>query len=168
MKRVLINILQFLLFLGIGLVILFLVFRSQNEIHKNDCCIKTIPQWESIESPEEQQALLKACRDAGTPEQECEPLIDKLINDFKRVNYGWILMVMVAFIISNVNRTYKWLMLLKPLGYQPRFINGFFVHLGRLLCEFRTPKDGRSRTGRRAFKVRKDTSRKSDGYDCGR
>ena len=137
MKKIIVNLLQFLLFLSTGVTILFLVFKHQNNAYNDDCCIKSIPGWESIASESEKQALLEQCRQKDLSETGCLPLGKKLLNDFKSANFGWIALVLLAFIISNVNRAYKWKMLLKPLGYQPRFINafltiivGYFANLG--------------------------------------
>ncbi len=102
------NILQFLLFLSIGSVILFLVYRSQNTAYMAECALK------------------------GIPAADCS-LLDKLLNDFKNVRFGWIGLVLLAFLISNISRTFKWLMLFHPMGYQPRFVNGF---LANLVCYF--------------------------------
>ncbi len=142
MKKLLLNLLQFLLFLGIGAFILFLVYRSQNEAYKNECCISNIPQWETVASEAERQQLLADCRASGIAETACVPLIDKLINDFKKVRYGWIALVLVAFVLSNVSRTYKWKMLLKPMGYNPRFINGFLAILVSYFANLGLPRIG--------------------------
>ncbi|MEO1257280.1 MAG: lysylphosphatidylglycerol synthase transmembrane domain-containing protein [Bacteroidota bacterium] len=136
------NLLQFLLFLSIGCIILFLVYRSQNEAYKNDCCIKNIPQWETVETQAEKDALLAECRAAGTAETACVPLLDKLINDFGRVKYGWIALVVLAFAISNISRTYKWKMLLRPMGYNPRFINCFLSILVSYFANLGLPRMG--------------------------
>ena len=142
MQNVLRNLLQFLLFLGIGCIILFLVYRSQNEAYKNECCINNIPQWESIESQAEKDAALAECRAAGTAETACVPLLDKLISDFGRVNYGWIALVLLAFVVSNVSRTYKWKMLLQPMGYSPRSINCFLSILVSYFANLGLPRMG--------------------------
>lgn len=137
MKKILRSILQFLLFLSIGSVILYLVYRSQNEAHLDKCCLDANPQWEQVESEAELEGLIAECRAEGLSEEQCEPLLTKLVNDFKEVRYGWIGMVLLAFVISNISRTHKWRMLLAPMGYRPRFINGllaifvgYFANLG--------------------------------------
>lgn len=142
MKNLFRNILQFLLFLSIGCVILFLVYRSQNEAYKNECCINNIPQWESIGSQVEKNALLAECRASGTAETACVPLLDKLISDFGRVNYFWIFMVLLAFVVSNISRTFKWKMLLKPMGYKPRPINCFLSILVSYFANLGLPRMG--------------------------
>lgn len=103
---------RFLLFLGIGVTILWLVFRSQNA------------------------AFQEQCRLDGVPPGQCS-LIDKLLHDFSTVHFGWILMVVAAFTLSNMLRAWRWQMLLEPLGYRVNFLNsfltillGYFANLG--------------------------------------
>lgn len=103
---------RFLLFLGVGVGILGLLYRSQNKAYQAECALK------------------------GIPAEECE-LIDKVISDFAGANYWWIGLVLVLFTISNISRAIKWNMLIHPLGYRPRFINsllailiGYFANLG--------------------------------------
>ncbi len=112
MKKTIVNILKFFLFLGIGLGILFLVYRSQNAAYQEECALK------------------------GIPAEDCS-LLRKVIVDFQEANYFWVLMVLVAFMFSNVSRAIRWNMLLRPMGYTPRFINallttvlGYFANLG--------------------------------------
>lgn len=131
-----------MLFLGIGAGILFLVFKHQNEAYLDDCCIKNIPDWESITSPAQKETLLKECRAAGLPADTCPPLFDKLVADFKSTRYGWIGLVLLSFVISNISRTFKWKMLLEPMGYRPRFINGFFSILVGYFANLGLPRMG--------------------------
>lgn len=112
MKATLINFLKFTLFLGIGLVILYLVYQSQNIAYQEECTLN------------------------GIPESECS-LINKVAQDFGRVNYVWILLVLAAFTVSNMSRAKRWQMLIRPLGYNVRLINafltvvvGYFANLG--------------------------------------
>lgn len=112
MKDVLLNILKFLLFLSIGLVILYLVYERQNAAYQEDCVLK------------------------GIPDAECS-LVYKVVSDFGRVNYIWIGLVLLAFTISNISRAVRWKMLIRPLGYEVRTINsfltvviGYFANLG--------------------------------------
>ncbi|MDO8970109.1 MAG: lysylphosphatidylglycerol synthase transmembrane domain-containing protein, partial [Saprospiraceae bacterium] len=105
------KILQFLLFLGIGVSIMAWVFSSQNT------------------------AFQEQCRLDGTPADQCS-LMDKLLQDFGTVNLWWILAVLLAFTISNIFRALRWQMLLEPMGYRVRFSNailtillGYFANL---------------------------------------
>ncbi|MBL7775602.1 MAG: flippase-like domain-containing protein [Saprospiraceae bacterium] len=104
--------LQFFLFLGIGVTILTLVYRSQNAAYQAQCQLDGIP--------------------AG----QCS-LPDKLLRDFSSVHAGWMFLVVVAFTFSNMLRAWRWQMLLAPMGYQVRFVNcfltillGYFANLG--------------------------------------
>lgn len=112
MKKVLGNVLRFLLFLGVGVGILGLLYRSQNKAYQAECALQ------------------------GIPAEDCA-LIDKVVSDFAGANYWWIGLVLILFTISNISRAIKWNMLIHPLGYRPRFINsllailiGYFANLG--------------------------------------
>ncbi len=112
MKKQAFNLFKFILFLGLGLGILYLVYRGQNAAFQEDCALR------------------------GIPESECS-LVNKVISDFRGANYLWILIVLIAFLISNVSRAIRWNMLIRPLGYQPRLGNsflaiviGYFANLG--------------------------------------
>jgi len=101
-KRLLSNTLRFLLFFGIGATILYLLYRGEAANYQLYCDAE------------------------GIPEEECS-LLAKIWNDFQNANYSWILLVLLAYIISNISRMMRWFMLIRPLGYSPRRINGFFT-----------------------------------------
>lgn len=112
MKSAVINFFKFLLFLGVGLVILNLVYQNQNEAYQAQCAID------------------------GVPTKDCS-LIQKVIEDFKGLNMIWVYGVFAAFIFSNIMRALRWNMLLKSLGRTPRTVNsfltimlGYFANLG--------------------------------------
>ncbi|MFM8486798.1 MAG: hypothetical protein ACKOCH_10705, partial [Bacteroidota bacterium] len=46
---------------------------------------------------------MEQCRLDGVPEDQCS-LTDKLLGDFSTVHVGWLLMVMLAFTVSNIFR----------------------------------------------------------------
>lgn len=100
----LLNFLKFLFFLSIGVGLLYLVYQHQNKAFIEDCALK------------------------GIPEAECS-LLSKIWSDFRSVRFSWLLMVLVAFAISNFSRASRWLMLIQPLGAQPRFVNAYFTIL---------------------------------------
>ena len=106
------NFLKFLGFLSLGLGIMYLLYRSQNKGYQAQCALD------------------------GIPVEDCS-LINKVLTDFANANYFWLLMVILLFMVSNLSRTVRWHMLIRPLGYQPRFINGlgaimigYFANLG--------------------------------------
>ena len=102
LKQYFLNFLKFLLFLSVGVILLYLVYNHQNAAFKEDCALK------------------------GIPADQCS-LLDKVVTDFGTVNFFWIVMVLLAFAISNVSRASRWIMLLKPLGVNPRLSNAFFT-----------------------------------------
>ena len=112
MKQFLLNVLKFLLFLGIGLGILYYVYYKQSLAYQEECIKKNIPA------------------------EQCD-LLEKVIYDFQTANYFWIGMVLLMFMISNISRAIRWRMLIQPLGRNPRLSNcfqtvmlGYFANLG--------------------------------------
>jgi uncharacterized membrane protein YbhN (UPF0104 family) len=110
--KILSAILKFILFFGIGATILYVVFRQQDTAYQAQCAID------------------------GVANSECS-LLKKIIEDFGRVNYVWIIIVLLCFLVSNISRTMRWLMLIRPMGYNAGFLNaflsiniGYFANLG--------------------------------------
>ncbi len=69
-------------------------------------------------------AFQEDCNLKGVPAADCS-LIQKLIDDFKGVNWLWLIVILAAFVISNVSRALRWNMLLQVLGYRPKAYNAF-------------------------------------------
>lgn len=112
MNRYLKPILRFILFTGIGVVILWFIYDSINTSYLEECALK------------------------GVPEAECS-LIQKLWEDFASADLFWLFMVLVCFMLSNLSRAHRWQMLLRPMGYEVGFWNsflsimlGYFANLG--------------------------------------
>lgn len=100
------NLLKFLVFVGLGFGILYLLYVNQQEAYAADCALR------------------------GIPEAECS-LIDKVIRDFRGANYWWLLATLAAFCVSNLSRAARWNMLLRTFGKRPRLINAFLtINLG--------------------------------------
>lgn len=100
------------MFLGVGVLILTLMWNSQSA------------------------SYLEQCTQDGFPADECS-LFDRILSDFKSVNWFWILFVLFLYMLSNVFRAWRWQQLLKPLGHTPGFWNcmgtlmlGYFANLG--------------------------------------
>lgn len=107
-----IDILKYVLFLGIGIGILYLMWQHNSA------------------------AYLEECRLRGSDQSDCS-LWNKIKSDFSQANWFWIFIVLCIFMVSNVFRALRWNQLLKPLGYSPRFTNslgtlmlGYFANLG--------------------------------------
>ena len=114
-KNIAKNFIQFVLFLGVGVGILYFVFRKQQAAYQAQCALDA----------------------ANGIEVEHTDLLDKVIYDFSNANFYWIGLVVLLFVISNFSRAARWKMLLKPMGYRPRYINllfsifiGYIANLG--------------------------------------
>ena len=102
------NFLKFVVFVGLGFGILYLVYRNQQAAYAADCALR------------------------GIPEADCS-LIDKVLRDFAGANFWWLGMTLLAFCISNLSRAIRWNMLLRTLGKRPRLVNAFLtINLGYL------------------------------------
>ncbi len=106
------NIIKYLVFLGLGVLILTLMWNSQSA------------------------SYLEQCTQDGLTADQCS-LFDRILSDFKSVNWFWILLVLIIYMVSNVFRSWRWQQLLKPLDHQPSFLNcmgtlmlGYFANLG--------------------------------------
>ncbi len=106
------GILKFILFLSLGVLILWLMYRSQSA------------------------AYLEECQKDGIPIADCS-LVDRIVADFKSVKWIWIIAILFIYMLSNVFRALRWQQLLQPLGKTPRFLNalgtlmlGYFANLG--------------------------------------
>lgn len=117
MKKLLVNFLKFLAFLSVGLTILYFVYRKQNE------------------------AFLEKCKNDGIAAADCD-LIDKIVQDFLSVDFFWIVMILLAFMVSNISRALRWQMLIRPMGYQTRFINAFMTIIIGYLANLGLPRVG--------------------------
>lgn len=106
------NVLKTLGFFGIGFTILYLFYRSQQAQYELTCAAE------------------------GIPMDQCS-LIDKFANDLAGANFGWIAIVAICFLISNLCRALRWNMMLKPLGVNASLFNSlgaisiaYFANMG--------------------------------------
>ena len=111
------NFLKFLLFFSIGATILYFVYQSQSE------------------------SYAQYCAEEGIPSEDCS-LIGKLLDDFTKVNYFWVVMIVVAFMISNVSRALRWNQLTRSLGYTPKFYNAFHTVMLGYFANLGIPRSG--------------------------
>jgi len=105
------SIVKFVVFIGIGLLIFFVLFKNFETSYIEECAKK------------------------GILEGECS-LVDKIISDFKSVKIIWIVAILIAYMVSNMMRSLRWNQMLEPMGYKPRLINtlgslmiGYFTNL---------------------------------------
>jgi uncharacterized protein (TIRG00374 family) len=53
--------------------------------------------------------------------------VREYLQAFKDLNYGWIAASVCFGILSQVSRALRWNMLIRPLGYRPKFYNSFLA-----------------------------------------
>jgi uncharacterized protein (TIRG00374 family) len=102
LKKRINSFLKLALFFGIGFLILYLLYNNQSQAYQEQCQID------------------------GIPLEECD-FLGKLFADFASVNYWWIVAILLVYFISNIHRMMRWKMLLKPMGFQPTYLNMFFT-----------------------------------------
>jgi uncharacterized membrane protein YbhN (UPF0104 family) len=108
---------KFLVFLGVGLVLLYFVYVNQAAAYELECQCNT-----------------------GTA---CNiTLIQKVVNDFKGTNFFWLFAILMAFMISNVSRALRWNQLIEPLGYKPKIFNTFFATMIGYMVNLALPRAG--------------------------
>ena len=110
MKKRLIDILKFVLFLSLGVGILYYLYYTQEAAFQADCASQTPP----------------------IPPEDCS-FLEKLANDFRGVNYFWVGMVAFVFLLSNVSRSLRWMMLINSLGKKITFKNAFLANMTKYL-----------------------------------
>jgi uncharacterized protein (TIRG00374 family) len=105
-------ILKFILFFSLGGLILFLLYRSQANSYAEQCIID------------------------GIAEKDCN-YFHKIISDFKSVKIGWLLVIVLLYMLSNISRSFRWVMMFNSLDYKVKFSNalgtlmfGYFANLG--------------------------------------
>lgn len=117
MKKSLKAIVRFLLFLSLGVVILYFIYSNINAAYIEDCALK------------------------GIPESDCS-LVKKLVEDFASTKKIWLIIVLLVFMLSNVSRAIRWQMLLKPLGHKVGFVNSFFAIMLGYFANLGLPRMG--------------------------
>lgn len=65
-----------------------------------------------------------------------------IVDAFKRANYFWVLLSLVAATLSHMSRAYRWKYTLEPLGYKPRFANTFMAVMVGYLVNLAIPRLG--------------------------
>jgi len=104
-------------FFGVGFVLLYLVYINQDAAYQSECAIKGI-------SPD-----------------KCS-LISKLLEDMSHAHVLWVIIPMILFMLTNVLRALRWNMMLKALGYEPRFQNLFGTIMVNYLANLGVPRSG--------------------------
>ncbi len=67
---------------------------------------------------------------------------DEFLKSLKEINYFWIAVSVTLGILSQVSRAIRWNMLIRPLGYYPKFLNTFLSVLVLYLVNLIAPRAG--------------------------
>lgn len=81
------------------------------------------------------------CAQHNIPSENCN-LWDKMLTDFKSVNFIYIVLIFVAFIVSNISRSLRWQIFLKNLGYESHFANAFGAVSIAYMANLGIPRSG--------------------------
>ncbi len=111
------NVLRFAGFLSVGILILGLVFRSQNAAFQAQCVID------------------------GVPADECS-LLGKLLGDLALVRWPWLFLTLCLFMMSNFFRAWRWQQLVEPLGRRVKFWNSYWAVMIGYLANLGLPRMG--------------------------
>ncbi|MHA7056667.1 lysylphosphatidylglycerol synthase transmembrane domain-containing protein [Aquimarina sp. M1] len=66
----------------------------------------------------------------------------ELLLNIKNANPIWVVLSLILGLISHLSRAYRWKFLLKPLGYNPKFYNGFMAIMAGYLANLGIPRSG--------------------------
>lgn len=111
------SFLQFILFLGLGLIILYLVFSKYEANYQLECAANNIAA------------------------QDCS-LVKKIWDDFKTSSWFFIVISVGIYLFSNALRTLRWNLLLQPMGYHVKFFNGFGAIMIGYITSLAIPRIG--------------------------
>jgi uncharacterized membrane protein YbhN (UPF0104 family) len=125
-KNTLVSLFKFLLFLGVGIGILYFVYLNQEAAFQKECAFKTQYDCEG------------KCTETS--------LINKLFKDFASTNYLWLGLVCLAFMVSNLSRALRWNLLIRQLDgggkYKPKWYNSFLTIMIGYLVNLALPRAG--------------------------
>lgn len=108
---------QLVLFVGFGALLLYLVYINQRNMFIANCIAE------------------------NGPEANCDYL-QKIIEDLRQAKLSWVILSVVLYILSNILRAARWVMLFKPLGYSVSFANSFFATMIGYMVNLGLPRAG--------------------------
>lgn len=111
------KLIQFVVFLGLGLGILYWVFIHQ------------------------EKSYFAYCAQNGIAAENCS-LWQKLWNDMLGVHWIYVILIFISFYLSNYFRALRWLMIFEPLGYHPKKINSVGTILVSYFANLGLPRSG--------------------------
>jgi len=95
------TILKFVIFLGLGILIIWLSLKDLTEVEKHE-----------------------------------------IVKAFRTANYNWVILGIVIGIGSHIVRALRWMMFMKPMGYNPSLKNSFYAVMIGYLANLAFPRLG--------------------------
>ncbi len=68
--------------------------------------------------------------------------VDQTYNAIFEANYFWVILSLLLAVLSHMSRAYRWLFLLEPLGYKPRFSSSFYSVMSGYIINYTVPRSG--------------------------
>lgn len=63
-------------------------------------------------------------------------------NGLREARYGWLILSIIFGIFAYLSRARRWVLLVRPMGYNPRFINTFYAMMTGYLANMALPRIG--------------------------
>ena len=68
--------------------------------------------------------------------------LEKILFEAKQADLKWLLVSVVCLNLSHMSRAYRWLFMLKPLGYNVRYLNSLMAVFSAYLMNYGIPRSG--------------------------
>lgn len=68
--------------------------------------------------------------------------VDSIKSSFKAADYRWVLLSLFLGVLSHLSRAYRWLFMLEPLGFKPKYYNALMTVLIAYLMNLGIPRSG--------------------------
>ena len=68
--------------------------------------------------------------------------IAQVKNSFLNANYFWVVLGLIVAVLSHVSRAQRWILLIKPLGHEPKLINAFYGVMAGYVINYTIPRSG--------------------------
>jgi glycosyltransferase 2 family protein len=65
-----------------------------------------------------------------------------LANGLRRARYGWLILSLFFATLAYISRARRWVLLVQPMGYSPRFKNAFYAMMTGYLANLALPRIG--------------------------
>lgn len=110
------SFIKFLLFLSVGLGILYFVYQNQATAFAKECACKGDCVYNT--------------------------LWEKVLHDFSQAHIGYLALVCAIYLAGVLSRAMRWNLLIEPLGYKVRTFNTFFSTMIGYLFNLALPRAG--------------------------